>query len=188
MRLFLAVDLDDAVREAIAAAIDAFPVRPVPWRWSAPDTWHVTLRFIGERPEPDVDRLEAALRSVAARHVPFDVALGPLGAFHSIRRARVLFWGIDAGADALARLATDVSRATEAALGLDSADRPFRAHVTVARLRRPPGPDLAARLERVAPLRGARQRVGAFALVHSRLGPGGARHTRLKTFALGGAG
>ncbi len=188
MRLFVAVDFDDAVREAIAAAIDAFPVRRVPWRWSAPETWHLTLRFIGERPERDVERLEEALAAVARRHEPFDLTLGRFGAFPSLRRARVLFWGVERGADELERLARDVSRAVEAALGLDPDPKPFRAHATVARLRWPPDAELLARLERVPPLDSAAQRVDAFGLVHSRLGPGGARHRRLKRFALGGAG
>lgn len=90
-------------------------------RWSRPDQWHLTVKFFG--PVPDPDPLAAQVADVVRRHEPFSLSLGGAGAFPSPRRASVLWVGVGEGSDALGSLAAPL---------LDD-DRPFRAHLTVAR-------------------------------------------------------
>ena len=99
-------------------------------RWTRVDQRHVTLQFLGR-----VDDTEALVASVgeSVRRMPsFTVALGGAGAFPSARRASVLWLGVSNGADELRALASAIGAAT-APLGFVPDDRPFRAHVTVAR-------------------------------------------------------
>jgi 2'-5' RNA ligase len=186
MRLFVAVNLDPAVRAAIARALDAFAVARPPWRWSSPDAWHLTLKFLGETPEADVPAIARALEAACAPHAPFRLALGALGAFPGLRRPRVIFYEVSEGDAALARLALDVEDALEAALGLPREERPFRAHATVARVKAPIGGDVARALEAMPPLSGAAQTVSEAALMQSLLSPQSARYQCVKAFALGG--
>lgn len=185
MRLFVAVNFDDSVRTAIRDAIDAFPVADPPWRWTAPATWHVTLKFIGESPPGDVKRVEHALDAVGARHAPFTVRLGAFGGFPNLRAPRVLFYTADEGQGALAGLAADVDAALHDAVGLETEARRFHAHATVARVKERLPRDMVDRLARVPPLAHDPVRVAAFDLMQSQLARSGATYTVLRSFRLG---
>jgi RNA 2',3'-cyclic 3'-phosphodiesterase len=116
---------------------------------------------------------------------PFDLRVRDLGAFPSRTRPRVLWAGIDEGADAVAALAADVDAAL-ARLGFEPETRAFSAHVTLGRVRSPRAdPRLAEAL------RGdvyGRQRVDHLSLVRSELSPRGARYTELAALPLAAGG
>lgn len=184
MRLFIAVNFDDTVREAIRSALDRFPVDDPPWRWAAPETWHLTLKFLGETTPGRMDRVIEALSALPARHAAFAVSLGSFGAFPNLRAPRVLFYNVETGADEVARLALDVDRAVETAIGLPRETRPFHAHATVARIKEPLARTVADRLALVPPLSHPVTRVSTFDLMESRLGRTGAHYSVVKQFAL----
>jgi len=181
MRLFVAVNFTDPVRDAIDTALAKFPVDRPPWRWIERDNWHLTLKFIGAA---SVD-VGSALESVGRRHSSFDISITEFGAFPNLRRPRVLFYKVDRGAKELGALAADVDRVLEA-VGIPAEKKPFRAHATVARVKdRLPG-GIVRKLEGVPVLGGVGQRVESFDLVESVLERSGARYRVLKQFALGG--
>lgn len=184
MRLFVAVNFDDTVRAAIRAALDDFPIADPPWRWTAPDSWHVTLKFIGEAREAQLGNIVAALDAVSARNAAFHVTLGKFGAFPNLRAPRVLFFDVEMGVKALAELAADVDRSLEEAIGLERETRDFHAHATVARIKEPLPRALAEKLALVPPLSHPVTRVVAFDLMESRLGRTGALYSVVKRFAL----
>jgi RNA 2',3'-cyclic 3'-phosphodiesterase len=99
-------------------------------RWTRVDQRHVTLQFLGR--VDDVEALVASVGESVRRTQRFTVALGGAGAFPSARRASVLWLGVSRGPDELGALAGAIGAAT-APLGFVPDDRPFRAHVTVAR-------------------------------------------------------
>jgi len=109
MRLFVAVNFPPAVRAAIRRALDDFPVSDPPWRWAAPETWHLTLKFLGETARDDLPRVVDALDAVRTRHPAFEAALGGFGGFPNLRSPRVLFFQLDHGAGEVARLARDAT-------------------------------------------------------------------------------
>lgn len=186
MRLFVAVELDRAVRATIRDAIDAFPISSPPWRWTAPETWHITLKFLGETSLEDVAKVRDALAGVASRHAPFDLVLGAFGGFPNLRAPRVLFFDAASGAGPCAALARDVDTALFDAIGLARETRRFHAHATVARVKeRLPGA-VASKLGMVPALTGAVTRVDGVVLMESRLRPAGAEYSVVKEFALSG--
>ncbi len=138
MRCFVAIDLPDDVRAAVAAAQqrlrDVAPKADV--RWTSPAAIHLTLKFLGE--VADVEPVRAAIAEVASRHGPIALAAGGLGAFPGPSRPRVLWAGITAGIRELGLLAADVERVV-APLGFAPDARPFRGHLTLARVRSPRG-------------------------------------------------
>lgn len=184
MRLFVAVNFDDTVRDAIEVALARFPVANPPWRWTSPETWHVTLKFLGETHERDVAAITAALDSVRACHAMFHVALGKFGAFPNVRAPRVLFYGVETGWEELAALAEDVDRALEQAVGVAREARDFHAHATVARIKESLPSSITNLLGAVPPLSHPVTRVVAFDLMESRLGRTGAHYSVVKRFAL----
>ncbi|WP_419856819.1 RNA 2',3'-cyclic phosphodiesterase [Candidatus Palauibacter irciniicola] len=181
-RLFAAVLLPAAVRADLTRATRALRalegVRPV-----RAEQLHLTLRFIGE-----VDRgLETPLaREIAAAtaELPgFPMRLRAAGVFPSHRRARVLWIGVEE-TPALAALQRSVEEAVVRA-GVAPDARPFRPHVTVGRIRRPPPPvGLAGAIARVR--FEATVDVRRVSLMRSELLPRGARHTEVAASRLAG--
>jgi 2'-5' RNA ligase len=184
MRLFIAVNLSSKARGAIQNALDDFPVTNPPWRWAAPENWHLTLKFVGETPPARLDALGAALDVVRARHHVFDMTLGAFGGFPNLRSPRVLFFDVEGGASELEDLAHDVDGAVERALGLARERRRFQAHATVARVKDALPASIASRLTTVPALTEAVTRVHSFDVMESRLQRTGAVYSVVKEFAL----
>jgi 2'-5' RNA ligase len=171
LRLFVALDLPEPVRDALAAlaaAADADVWRPV-----ARDGLHVTLAFLGARPPGDVATVDSLLAAEAGGPAPA-LALAAAEVLPP-RRGRVLTARIDDPSGGLAALQSRLSGALATAGLYTPEKRPFHAHATVARLRsraRPPrGADLP-----LAPLEFAPD---AVTLYVSRLHPKGARYEPL---------
>jgi 2'-5' RNA ligase len=123
-RLFVAVwppaELVDQLR-----ALER-PVRPG-LRWSTPDEWHVTLRFVGSVVDTDEAPLGGALTGAAAGAGPAHASAGP-----RLRALGSAVWVLPVvGLEALAQRVQEATRA----IGRPPASRPFRGHVTVARAR-----------------------------------------------------
>jgi 2'-5' RNA ligase len=133
LRLFVAAVPDAEVVERIAKSIGDRP-EGMGVRWIHPSQWHVTLQFLGAVREDRVDELRLACAYAAGRVEPFSVELAGVGAFPSVRRARVIWVAIQKGAEHLAALATAVEAET-AKRGFTSEDRDFHAHLTIGRLR-----------------------------------------------------
>jgi RNA 2',3'-cyclic 3'-phosphodiesterase len=131
MRVFIALNLERAVRTQLHRALEPLHQRGWPVRWAAPAALHLTLRFLGDVEGADIERIESALRAIAAKHGPQQLELGGFGAFPSLRRATVLWVGV--AAPSLMALQRDVDLAVSR-LGYGREDKPFRPHITVARL------------------------------------------------------
>jgi len=134
-RLFVAAPLADAARDAIRAVVE--PIRAQEpegrgVRWVRLDGLHVTLRFLGPTEDDRLAALEAAVREAARGAVPFDITIGGAGVFPPVGRPRALWLGIRDGAERLAELAARLNECLVAA-GWPGDDRPFRAHLTLAR-------------------------------------------------------
>jgi RNA 2',3'-cyclic 3'-phosphodiesterase len=184
MRLFFCVPLPQEAKDRAARAL-AQPRRAAgdaPLSWTNPAQLHLTLAFLGEQPAEAVERMSAAAGPCGELHA-FEATLSGAGAFPSARRAHVLWLGIAEGASELSALARRLSSGLRAA-GFELEDRPFRPHLTVARVKR--GGERAAEraLSAFAAGEVARFRVDRLLLMKSELAPGGARHEAVRTFPL----
>jgi 2'-5' RNA ligase len=186
MRLFFAAELHSDVADALEQAIAPLRALEPALAWTAPDKRHLTLRFLGDVDESALPALVAATDQLAVTHRPFDMELEGIGAFPSLRRARVLWLGVQQE-PRLELLHHDLELALEP-LGYELEGRPFRPHVTLARVRAPldveRGRALARAARKVA--FSATQHVAALTLFESVLGPTGSRYRRVHTATLGG--
>ncbi len=187
MRLFFAVPMSPHVREAVRDAIGAFPVLDPPWRWISPENYHITVKFLGEVAGDVTPSLHDAAVRVAARVAPFRISFSRFGGFPSLARPRVIFFAVSDGADRLDELASLVDREMEHN-GFARERRPFRAHLTLARITRRLSPGLREALESVPQLPAATsQAVDRFVLMCSHLSRAGARYEEIGTFSLEGS-
>jgi len=193
IRAFFALELGDGARRRAVALADAVraAVGEEDLRWVREESLHVTLRFLGQT---DVARLGDLVREVGAatRGVErFALRLGAVGAFPSPRRPRVVAVGLEPVAP-LAALAAALERGVVAA-GLPADPRPFRPHLTLARVRRGRRPRLpepesldAVTASVTAP--GEAWEVVETVLFRSDLTPGGARYSPLERIPIGAGG
>ncbi len=183
LRAFFAVELPVDARARAAEAVERLKsVARVGVRWMAPDTLHLTQKFLGEIREEDVPRLSARTHAKLAPERPFEVGLAGYGAFPNVREARALWVGVSEGASSLARLARKLDSAARA-IGTPREHRPFEPHLTLGRL---PDP-LRVELDRAVPPEPVGWTVSEVVLFESRLSPNGARHVPLARFPLGAA-
>ena len=143
-RLFVAIDVPDAVRSRLSDTIA--PLRgDVPGKWVPAQNWHVTMKFLGATWPRLVEWVHETCGRVAAEHEAVETSLTVLGAFPNERRARVLWAGLEDPGGRFAAIAS----ALETALGSEfkTEKRAFTPHLTVARFD-PPAP-LGGRLEGV---------------------------------------
>lgn len=184
MRLFLAINFPPAVRAEIIAATASLRESTPELAWVKEPQLHLTLKFFGEQPESRLDEIEAAMAGVAARHREPMLALGGIGAFPNFRRARIVWMGV-VPEPRLELLHHDIEVAFEA-LGFEIEGRPFRPHLTLARVKDPLPESRLRELSRAAKRTEYRTDfiVHSIDLMQSTLGPGGPSYKTILSAAL----
>ena len=129
MRLFVALDIDDPIRERIARFVEAVRNFAPDARWAKEESLHVTLKFIGEQAESSVEGIKQALAATAGRST--HIVFRGYGFFPTPKSARVFWIGMEAGPE-LAALAAAVD-VNLAPLGIAKEERKFAPHLTLAR-------------------------------------------------------
>ena len=129
-RLFVALEIPEAVKDAVDAAFapwrDAFPEA----RWVPRENLHVTLKFLGRTWPRLMDWVPAQVEAAAADSPSFGAKLKGVGSFPSAKRGRAL-WAAFEDADPIATLAAGIERALADEFPTET--RPFHPHLTVAR-------------------------------------------------------
>ena len=194
MRIFIALDLDDAIRQRIGRFIEGVRGFAPDARWVLPESLHITLKFIGERPAEMIEDIKRVLAGVEM--APFDLSLEGYGFFPTAKSPRVFWVGIESGLQLL-QLAKAVDEMTSA-LGIPKEQRRFSPHLTLARgggESRAPGwrkgdrsnwnfQLLVEKLSRFAAPEFGTMTAREFFLYQSQLRRGGSRYTKLERFAL----
>ncbi|MFL5336924.1 MAG: RNA 2',3'-cyclic phosphodiesterase [Geminicoccaceae bacterium] len=170
-RLFIALDPPEEVKHALDRLCEGLPGV----RWSDPQQFHLTLRFIGEVGQGTFYDIGEALAGVS--HPPFELALRGLGQFPPRGAPHTLWVGVEDPSGALATLRRRIAR-TLSDVGLEPERRKFAPHVTLGRFRAPPPQErLASYLFRRNLFRSERFPVSSFGLYASQLRPEGSLYT-----------
>jgi 2'-5' RNA ligase len=194
MRLFVALDIDESIRGRIARFLDGVREFAPDARWVRPESLHVTLKFIGEKSEDEVDKIKQALAMIAAD--TFEMNFSAYGFFPGARAPRV-FWVGSEGGSRLSSLAAAVDE-TLVQLGIPKEEHAFNAHLTLARggggsgsprWRKGDGANRSFRRlqEKLAALPApdfGTMTAREFFLCQSQLSPSGSKYTKLAGFDL----
>jgi RNA 2',3'-cyclic 3'-phosphodiesterase len=196
MRLFVALDVPEAVRDALEVLARRFEKIYRGARWVRLTSAHVTLKFIGEVPIERVEDMRLALRQVTSG--PVELRFAGLGFFPNARRPRVFWAGVHGpeshatsgtepqGLSELGRLAGAVEAVLEP-LGIAHEKREFSPHITLARFGSTDGLDsLRARAGELTNSEFGSALASEFHLYRSVLKRTGAEYTRLDTYRLSG--
>jgi RNA 2',3'-cyclic 3'-phosphodiesterase len=187
-RLFLAVGIPPPTRAPLEALLPDLRVALPQARFTTPAGWHVTCAFLGQVRAESAADVAAVAHAAATAARPASLHLDGAGGFPTPARARVLWTGLAGDLDILQTLAADLAAGFRAA-GLRAEDRPFRGHLTLARLPKPaalPQPTLDALTAAAAAAPGFT--ATALGCYRSTLTNKGARYQLLRQFPLGGDG
>ncbi len=153
------------------------------FRWTGPENLHVTLRFCGEIPAPQLRQLSDLLKQRLAGRPQraFSLVLGKLGTFGR-PVPRVLWSGLEDHQKQLAHFQRTLESCCQEA-GLEPAGRPFSPHLTLARIGPGRSPNTGW-LDRMPPwlLAGQVWYVPASLLMRSHLTPQGPRYVPLERY------
>ena len=179
MRLFTGIDLPENVREKLERLL--MHLRSCAHlKWSPVYNLHVTLKFIGEWPEDKIPQLDAALRTLVPRETTAAEVKG-LGWYPNPHHPRV-FWAGVQGGDALPKLVKDID-GVAASLGVAAEDRPFNAHLTLARIKEPaPLQALRSAIAQLESVEFGAFEVDRFYLFRSQPGSAGSIYTKLSEY------
>lgn len=193
MRLFVALDIPDTIRHSISAYVDELRRVAPDAKWVRDESYHITLKFIGEW-RPDVREMIGALQQIDA--APVTLTVRGNGFFPTAKAPRVFWVGIEADGN-LVPLAKKVDE-TCSRLGIERDSREFSPHLTLARSGS--GSPRPKKDERSVPsMKRLAERIAAmpspnfgtihateFFLYESKLSPGGAKYQKLARFTLSG--
>lgn len=126
MRLFIGIPLSEAVRNVLERLTQSLRTPGDDLRWSSPQSWHITLQFLGETSAEKYECIVPPLKAISSP--PLQIQLGSLGFFD---RAGVFFADVDVSGE-MHGLQKRVTAATSQC-GFAAEDRPFHPHVTLAR-------------------------------------------------------
>jgi RNA 2',3'-cyclic 3'-phosphodiesterase len=176
MRLFVALSLPADLRGRLCELNSGLPGA----RWVAPESLHLTLRFIGEVDRHDAEDIDAALAGLRCRR--FFLTLAGLGEFGDERRLRSVWVGVEPNPE-LDHLQSKVEQALQRA-GQPPEKRKFKPHVTLARFKSHPGARLADYITDHALVRCPPFEVTDFTLYSSYLSGEGALYTPEAVYSL----
>ncbi|MCL4242161.1 MAG: RNA 2',3'-cyclic phosphodiesterase [Dehalococcoidia bacterium] len=187
VRLFVACEVPDEVKEAIGETIEGLRKKSGPAvRWIKPEGVHVTLKFLGEVPVKKLPAVKLAIQEAVVGHSPFELEFSNIGTFGGREGLRIMWVGIAGDVLRLEALVRAVNAAL-AVVGFEPERRPFRPHLTLGRVRDEIGTRQRAEIEVAVgktDVPGVNWRTSQVSLMRSKLGPGGASYEVLATFPL----
>jgi 2'-5' RNA ligase len=177
-RCFLALVPDDVVIADLADLMDATDIEGV--RLVAPDTLHVTVKFLGNVEDPSLPAIIAGLRAASSGVGEFELNVTGLHYLPDHRRPRVLAVSLDEPPP----IATLFGRVEDACakLGFRREGRPLHPHITIGRFKHPPPRHVPPLDDANVPATG--WTVRSLTLLESHLGPGGPTYSPLTEFPL----
>ena len=187
-RLFVAISLPAQVRAEIERAQaelrNSLPRGCV--RWTKPEQFHLTLKFLGNVKSQRVDELESRLRRACEGFSPLPLRAERIGFFPDRRYPRVIWAWVHDGQEVLRALQQAVETVARD-FTTEKAEGKFTGHVTLGRCQgiRPPQAEMLSKLA----IGMADRFFGAWTadtveLMRSELTPNGARHTMLAAIPL----
>lgn len=181
IRTFIAIEIPANIKNGLSLLIESLRESSgdARIRWVKPESIHLTLKFIGDLSPGAVSRITENIEKPAAKRSKFEITVGGLGCFPNWHKPRVVWVGISEESGELTTLQNEIDLALEP-LGILPETRPYHAHLTVGRVKKP-GDNGFAQME-IGTI--GYMHVDEFCLIRSDLRSDGAVYTNLASFTL----
>ena len=185
IRSFMAVAVPPESAEGLREAQERLRAVEPRIKWVNPDGFHITLKFLGGVEPQRLSALWNAVSEALDGLMAFTMRFRGLGAFPSANRARVVWAGVNDGADELIEIAKRIEQ-VGGKHGFEMESRPFTAHLTLGRAREAgSNPALAAAIQEMAGAELGQVRLDRVLLMRSELTRQGAIYHELEQKLLG---
>ena len=184
MRTFIAIDLDQGIKEALSAFIDQLKEKSRNIRWIRREGMHLTLKFLGEIKEEKIPEIENILEKAVRNYQPFSLKIKGTGYFPLKKKnPRVLWIGVEAD-EALSSLQKRLENELEK-IGIPREKREFHPHLTLGRVKAPSSvQETVCELERHKELVFGEMTINKITFFQSILKPSGAEYNALSEHQL----
>ncbi|MCD4679163.1 MAG: RNA 2',3'-cyclic phosphodiesterase [Bacteroidales bacterium] len=182
-RLFVAVKIipSDSFLEVYEHMMDAFHYDKI--SWANPDNVHITIKFLGDTEEGNINRINEVLENCAKEIDPFDIHIENVGIFGSSYDPKIIWFGIKEN-NALLDLSENILNGLDL-IGFKRDRQNFRPHLTVGRVKKINNrKNFQKRINHFKGLKIQNSRIDSFALYESILKPTGAEHFVIRRFPL----
>lgn len=184
-RVFCAIDLPTDLKQKLAIHIEQLKKETgIKAGWIRPENIHLTIKFLGNIPVSDVNKLSLATARAIETLVPFKITAEHCGAFPTYGPPRVLWIGIKDSSSQLARLYERLEEEC-AAVGFTKEARSFHPHLTIARVRHAANASALGAAHRVLQFPPTEFAVNELLVIRSELGKDGPKYTTVSTHGLG---
>ena len=140
LRTFVALVLPTESIDRLTGLQEGLKSHGLKLSWVRPQNLHLTMKFLGAVQGPALPGVTAAVQKAAGQYPPLNLVLQGMGVFPGIKRPRVLWTGLGGDSQQLRSLFADLETGLER-LGFSRDKRSFRAHITLARIRKSVGPN-----------------------------------------------
>lgn len=187
MRVFIAIDINEAVRKGLEELQQRLrkevELKKGAVKWVRPELVHLTLKFLGEVKDEQITEVCEAVKAASGGHGSFELDFQTVGFFGG-NSAKVVWVGVGQGAEELLQLQKDIERELARA-GWPAEQRSFSGHLTVCRVRsKQAGLRLAELTEKYKDFSAGSTGVDSVNVYQSRLTPQGPVYTVLAGFKL----
>ena len=188
IRAFLAIDPPEEILSEIAAIQNRLQ-RMIQGdiRWVRPEGIHLTLKFFGSVAADRIAGITGVIEENVKTACHLDLTVRRIGLFPDLKRPRVVWLGTEGDVEKLLALQRKLDEGFQS-LGFKREDRPFRAHLTLGRIKTPKEiTGLAKALESCGDMTAGQFLATSLCLFRSELKPSGAVYTKLAEFPFRGA-
>jgi 2'-5' RNA ligase len=186
MRLFVAVEINDEIRNEAVKLMGSLRDSGADLKTVSPENLHITLKFLGDVREDYVKRISDTLEEFSSGFQPFRMGFSVMGYFGGARFPRVIWVGISEGRDTISSMAKGLNNKLSWVREEDKKPRP---HLTLARVRTPMNSEkLVETIQSLRDVKLGELDVKEIRLKSSLLKPGGPVYSDLGTFQLGRQG
>ena len=183
IRTFVAIEMPEDVRQGFKEVQATLRQADAHVKWVEPHNIHLTLKFLGDIGEDQLERLFQGVVEAAQEFSPFQISLSRLGGFPNLKRPRVIWIGIEEGKENLSQLQKKLEDSI-CQQGFSREDRKFSPHLTIGRVKSPRGVDDLVTIIKETPFESHSIGMRDVVVMKSTLTPEGPIYTPLKKIGL----
>lgn len=187
LRTFIALDLSSAIRDRLVSLQEKLAGGGAKVKWVEPENLHITLLFLGEVDQRAVVDICRAVSEAASGVQAFSLTMEGAGAFPNVRRPRIVWAGVGAGAAEVCALHDALEKPLLELGCYRREERKFTPHVTLGRIRNEQGsPSLEGPLRKLEKWKGGETTIQEVHVMSSELTREGPVYTVLSRARLSG--
>lgn len=136
LRLFIAIELDEEIRAELFAEIKYLKSHFPEIRWVRPENLHITMKFLGNIAENEIEDISEIMDIAAEKNPPFSAEIQDLGCFPHVERPRIVWAGCRQGSLEISNIVSCLDEKLKL-LGYKPEKRNFTPHITIGRVKKP---------------------------------------------------